>query len=332
MPALARDIRLGPSPRPAAYLAIEVDSLVRRRGSVEAVRGISFSVQPGEIFGLLGPNGAGKTSTIEVLEGLARFTSGTVRVLGHAIPDDAPKVKERIGVQLQVTGLPRYLRVGETIDLFRSFYASPVSDTSSIVERLGLTPFLRRVNSRLSGGERQRVALALALVNDPDILFLDEPSSGLDPHARRELWTIIREWQSGGKTVFLTTHDMHEAEALCDRVAIMDHGLIVAQGSVPSLISEAGSEQAIWLETDPASIGADLEALLTVPMPNSTARPPLLRQDDGIIIYSADPMATMERLLDLRRGGRIAFASVQLRTPSLEDAFLALTGHRLGEA
>ena len=175
------------------------------------------------------PTAPAKPRTIEVLEGLERHDSGTVHVLGHCMPEHAPAVKERIGVQLQMTGLPRYLQVGETIDLFRSFYRHPAEDAEPFLGRFGLGALRHRLNSKLSGGERQRVALALALVNDPEILFLDEPSAGLDPYARRELWTLIREWKSTGKTVFLTTHDMHEAEALCDRVAIMHEGRIVAR-------------------------------------------------------------------------------------------------------
>jgi len=300
--------------------AIEVRDLVRRRRGIEAVRGISFSVERGEIFGLLGPNGAGKTSSIEVLEGLERPDEGSVQVLGLALPAEASQVKERIGVQLQVTGLPRYLTVSETIDLFGSFYRRRVLKTEHLIERLGLDPVTRRLTSRLSGGERQRVALALALVNDPEILFLDEPSAGLDPHARRELWAIIREWRSEGKTVFLTTHDMHEAEALCDRVAIMNEGTIVASGLVRTLVASA-TEQAIWVEADGVQLGEGFETVSAVSR--------VLRDEDGVLIYSTNAMETMASLLDLRARGELQFASLQLRTASLEDVFLRTTGRRL---
>ena len=289
---------------------------------MEAVRGISFTVETGEIFGLLGPNGAGKTSTIEVLEGLDRHDHGTVRVLGQEMPTGAASVKERIGVQLQTTGLPRYLTVAETIALFASFYRQAPADPDHLIARLGLTGLKRRMNSRLSGGERQRVALALALVNDPEILFLDEPSVGLDPHARRELWAIIREWQSSGKTVFLTTHDMHEAESLCDRVAILDHGQIVAEGPVPALIASADAEHAIWVEADGVALGDGFET-------DVMAVSRVLRDGDGVLIYSTDAMATMASLLELRGRGALSFASFQLRIASLEDVFLRSTGRMI---
>jgi ABC-2 type transport system ATP-binding protein len=301
--------------------AIEVVDLVRRRGEIEAVRGISITVEGGETFGLLGPNGAGKTSTIEVLEGLESQDHGTVRILGLDLPREGRALKERIGVQLQLTGLPRYLRVGETLDLFASFYSRPTVDLLPIMERLGIEQLRGRLNSRLSGGERQRVALALALINDPEILFLDEPSSGLDPHARRELWSVVREWQTRGKTVFITTHDMHEAEALCDRVAIMNDGQIVADGSVTSLIASAGGEQSLWVECGPNPIWDKIETRI-----DSITR--VLVEASGVLLYANDAMSTMEGLLEMRRRGDVGFDSIQLRTPSLEDVFLRQTGRR----
>jgi len=312
--------------------AIEVHELVRRRGEVLAVNGISFTVGAGRIFGLLGPNGAGKTSTIEVLEGLASADSGSVRILGREMSTSSQAIKQLIGVQLQTTGLPRYLTVYETLDLFACLYSKPEAGNQKrettgasidrLIARLGLETLRRRLNSRLSGGERQRVALALALVNDPEILFLDEPSAGLDPHARRELWAIIREWQSGGRTVFLTTHDMHEAESLCDDVAIMNEGHIVAQGTVGQLIESAKVEQAIWVQADGAPLRDDVA--LAVPAVSRT-----LWDSEGVLIYTTDAMATMASLLELRGQGEIAFASFQLRTASLEDVFLSRTGRRL---
>jgi ABC-2 type transport system ATP-binding protein len=302
---------------------IEVRDLVRRRNDALAVDCVSFDVAAGQIFGLLGPNGAGKTSTIEVLEGLDPPDSGSVRIFGEDVTSASARIKERIGVQLQTTGLPRYLTVHETLDLFASFYASrPEHRVGPLVERLGLQDVQSRLNSRLSGGERQRVALALALVNDPEILFLDEPSAGLDPHARRELWSIIREWQAGGKTVFLTTHDMHEAEYLCDRVAIMNTGRIVAEGGVRELIAAQEVEQAIWVQADGVPLAEDLEKVVS-----AVSR--TLRDESGVMIYTTDPMATMSSLLDLRSRGELAFASFQLRTASLEDVFLRQTGKRL---
>lgn len=302
---------------------IAVRGLVRRRGGVLAVDGISFEVGDGQIFGLLGPNGAGKTSTIEVLEGLEKPDGGTVCVLGANVADDDRRIKQRIGVQLQTTGLPKYLTVFETLDLFASFYdADRRVPAGELLKRLGLEKVRNRLNSRLSGGERQRLALALALVNDPDILFLDEPSAGLDPHGRRELWSIVREWKSGRKTVFLTTHDMHEAESLCDVVAIMDSGRIVAEGSVTELIAGEAVEQAIWVQADGRPMSDNLDQM--VPSVSRAVLDP-----GGTLIYTTDAMATMSSLLELRRAGQISFASFQLRPASLEDVFLRQTGRRL---
>ncbi|HEV3311711.1 MAG TPA: ABC transporter ATP-binding protein [Chloroflexota bacterium] len=302
---------------------IEVSDLRRKRGETQAIDGISFQVEAGQIFGLLGPNGAGKTSTIEVLEGLEKPDSGSVRVFDQDMATNSARVKQRIGVQLQTTGLPRYLTVAETLSLFASLYERDLTDRiPDILDRLGLQPVSGRLNSRLSGGERQRVALALALVNDPEILFLDEPSAGLDPHARRDLWGIISELRSGGKSVFLTTHDMHEAEHLCDEVAIMNAGIVVAQGTVTALIAAEAKEQPIWMEADGSRPPSDFPE--DVP---GVSR--LLPEEDGILIYSTDPMATMTSLLDRRRQGKVSFASLQVKSASLEDVFLRRTGRRL---
>lgn len=307
---------------------LEVHDLVRVRrtgaAAVRAVDGISFEVEAGEIFGLLGPNGAGKTSTIEVLEGLDLPDSGSVRVFNLDVVTHAAEIKQRIGVQLQSTGLPKYLTVFETLDLFASFYrGSHHVSLDSLLDRLGLQEKRTRLTSQLSGGEQQRVALALALVNDPEILFLDEPSRGLDPHARRELWDIIREWQSAGKTVMLTTHDMHEAETLCDRLAIMDRGTFVAEGRVVDLMRAHQDEQAIWVEANGHR-----------PLSHDLARslPAVTRaawEDNGAMLYSTDATSTMATLLDLRRQGALSFSSLQLRPASLEDVFLKVTGRRL---
>jgi ABC-2 type transport system ATP-binding protein len=304
---------------------IEVENLVRTRGEVQAIAGVSFLVERGEIYGLLGPNGAGKTSTIEVLEGLDSFDAGAVTVLGKDISAEPQAIKERIGVQLQTTGLPRYLNPRETLELFASFYSSPsLQYPVGLLKRVGLEHVGRRLNSKLSGGERQRLALALALINDPEVLFLDEPSAGLDPSGRRDLWAIIREWQAGGRTVFLTTHDMAEAERLCHRVAIMDHGRIVAEGSVTSLLASETVEQAIWIEQDGQPVRDDLEEVLT-----GVSR--MVAAKNGVLIYTADAMRTIGDLIALRSRGEVDFSSFQLRTASLEDVFLRRTGRRLEE-
>ena len=301
---------------------VEVHDLVRRRGEVLAVDSLSLTVESGQIFGLLGPNGAGKTSTIEVLEGLERPNSGTVRVFGLDVCTFAPEIKSRIGVQLQSTGLPRYLTVLETLDLFASFYGDRAQPIEPLMDRMGLTDLARRRNARLSGGERQRLALALALVNDPDILFLDEPSTGLDPQARRELWSIIRQWRGAGKSVFLTTHDMHEAEVLCDEIAIMDKGRIVVQGTLSELIGEQKLEQAVWVQANGVPLPSNLEYLVPSVLRSVSER-------DGALLYTKDAASTISRLLELQKAGSAEFAAVQVRATSLEDVFLRHTGHRL---
>jgi ABC-2 type transport system ATP-binding protein len=301
---------------------VEVRDLVRRRGDVLAVDHLSLTVEAGQIFGLLGPNGAGKTSTIEVLEALETPDSGSVHVFGFDVRSSGVDIKKRIGVQLQATGLPKYLTVFETIDLFASFYGKHAQPVAPILQRMGLTHLAGRRNSQLSGGERQRVALALALVNDPDILFLDEPSTGLDPHAKRELWNIITQWRGKGKTVFLTTHDMHEAEALCDEIAIMDAGRIVVQGTLGELVGEQKEEQAVWVQANGVPLPTNLEDMV----------PSVLRavtEQDGALLYTNDAGATIRRLLDLQKVGSADFAGVQIRATSLEDVFLRHTGHRL---
>jgi ABC-2 type transport system ATP-binding protein len=301
---------------------VEVRDLVRRRGDVLAVDHLSLTVEAGEIFGLLGPNGAGKTSTIEVLEGLEMPDAGSVSVFGIDVRSGASDIKQRIGVQLQSTGLPRYLTVFETIDLFASFYGSRAQPVQPLLDRMGIAHLARRKNAKLSGGERQRVALALALVNDPDILFLDEPSTGLDPQARRELWTIIRQWRREGKTVFLTTHDMHEAETLCDEIAIMDAGRVVVQGTLHDLIGEQKDEQVVWVQANGVALPSNLELLVP-----SVVR--AISEQDGALLYTDDAPATIRRLLDLQKTGSANFENVQVRPTSLEDVFLRHTGHML---
>jgi ABC-2 type transport system ATP-binding protein len=210
--------------------AIEVEALCKSYGAVEAVRGIDLEVRTGEVFGLLGPNGAGKTTTVEILESLRPRTSGNVRVLGFD-PDVSPKqIKNRIGVCLQATNLPDKMKTIEALDLFASFYDHQV-DREALLKRLQLSDKRDSFYKTLSGGQKQRVALALALLNEPDLLFLDEPTTGLDPQVRHEIHTVIQELKESGKTILLTTHYIEEAERLCDRVAIIDQGKIIEQGT-----------------------------------------------------------------------------------------------------
>src|SRR5437667_5488035 len=205
--------------------ALTVDNLIKNYGAIRAVDGISFRVEKGEVFGMLGPNGAGKTTTVEILEGLRAADAGRAEVLGIDVRRDGARVKEQIGVALQTATLMPNLTAWELLDLFGSFYARALPP-DELLERLGLEEKRNSLVQTLSGGQQQRLSVALALVNDPQLVFLDEPTTGLDPQARRSLWEVVEEMRAAGKTVMLTTHYMEEAERLCDRVAIMDHGKI----------------------------------------------------------------------------------------------------------
>ncbi|HIQ01459.1 MAG TPA: ABC transporter ATP-binding protein [Anaerolineales bacterium] len=229
--------------------AILVQGLRKRYGDVMAVDGISFEVQEGEIFGMVGPNGAGKTTTIECIEGLRRPDEGRIEVLGLDPQRDGYSLRERIGVQLQEAALPPRLKVAGAMDLFASFYPHPM-DWHSLLEMFGLTEKAKAPFDQLSGGQKQRLFIALALVNNPDLLFLDELTTGLDPQARRAMWNLVRSIREQGKTVFLTTHYMDEAERLCDRVATIDHGQIVALDTPEALIRSLEAERRVVFEVD----------------------------------------------------------------------------------
>jgi ABC-2 type transport system ATP-binding protein len=227
--------------------ALRVADLRKAYGSVVAVNGLTLEVPAGQCFGLLGPNGAGKTTTIEICEGLTDPDSGTVEVLGRQWTRDADALRQRLGIQLQDTQLTDKLSVLETVRLFRSFYAQgPAAEDVIALVQLEEKSSARVV--ALSGGQKQRLALACALVGDPELLFLDEPTTGLDPQARRQLWDLIESFRRSGKTILLTTHYMDEAERLCDDLAIMDHGRVIAQGSPRGLIESVGDGQAATLE------------------------------------------------------------------------------------
>jgi ABC-2 type transport system ATP-binding protein len=234
-------------PSTSGALALRVADLRKSYGTVLAVNGLTLEVPVGQCFGLLGPNGAGKTTTIEICEGLTDPDSGTVEVLGRQWSRDAGALRQRLGIQLQDTQLTDKLSVLETVRLFRSFYAQgpPAEDVIALVQ-LEEKSSARVV--ALSGGQKQRLALACALVGDPELLFLDEPTTGLDPQARRQLWDLIESFRRSGKTILLTTHYMDEAERLCDDLAIMDHGRVIAQGSPRGLIESVGDGKAATLE------------------------------------------------------------------------------------
>src|SRR5450631_4379966 len=233
-------------------------------GKVEAVRGLNLEIQPGECFGLLGPNGAGKTTTIEILEGLLQPTSGQVTILGHAWETHTRELREWLGISLQETRLSEKLSVRETIELFASFYLQPRS-SDEVIEELQLTEKADAWVGKLSGGQRQRLAVATALVGNPRILFLDEPTTGLDPQSRRQLWEIIRAFQKKGGTVLLTTHYMDEAERLCDRLAVIDHGQIIAEGTPADLIERLGGHHMVEFQVSGSSNGDSADVWRTLP-------------------------------------------------------------------
>jgi ABC-2 type transport system ATP-binding protein len=300
-------------------------------GKVEAVRGLSLEIPTGECFGLLGPNGAGKTTTIEILEGLLEPTSGEVSILGHSWHENAREMREWLGISLQETRLSEKLTVRETVELFASFYREPRS-CDEVLEQLQLTEKADAWVGKLSGGQRQRLAVATALVCNPKILFLDEPTTGLDPQSRRQLWEIIRAFQRDGGTVLLTTHYMDEAERLCDKLAIVDHGQIIAEGSPSSLIARLGGHHVVEFavgvatKTGSNSDGGALEAWRALPSVES------VREDDGMVALSVkEPHLTIPALLDaVGKQGR-ALQHLTTRQASLEDVFVRLTGRHLRE-
>jgi ABC-2 type transport system ATP-binding protein len=298
-------------------------------GKVEAVRGLNLEIQTGECFGLLGPNGAGKTTTIEILEGLLEPTSGEVSILGHSWRENAREMREWLGISLQETRLSEKLTVRETVNLFASFYRDPRS-SDEVLEQLQLTEKADAWVGKLSGGQRQRLAVATALVCNPKILFLDEPTTGLDPQSRRQLWDIIRTFQRDGGTVLLTTHYMDEAERLCDKLAIVDHGQIIAEGSPANLIERLGGhhvvEFAVSASTNGSSDGAALEAWRSLPSVES------VREDEGMVALSVkEPHLTIPALLVAVGKQGSALEHLTTRQASLEDVFVRLTGRHLRE-
>lgn len=303
-------------------VAIQVQQLVKRYGTLTAVDDISFTVGRGEIFGLLGPNGAGKTTTVECIEGLRAPDDGEIHILGLDARQEIQSLKERIGIQLQTTGLYPKLTVREVVELFASFYSRRLK-TDHLIEMTGLQERSNARTKELSGGQKQRLSVALALVNDPDLIFLDEPTTGLDPQARRNLWDVIQHLQSQGKTVMLTTHYMEEAEQLCDRIAVMDHGKIIALDTPSGLVRDNFHEQAIAFESlEPPPLGT-LESLTGV------VRAQI--QDTLITIYTVNVPATMGDLLKLGEEDILKFDNLTVRRATLEDVFLKLTGRTIRE-
>ena len=300
---------------------VQVDGLRKTYGDLVAVDRVSFDVKRGEVFGMVGPNGAGKTTTIECVEGLRKPDGGSITVLGTEPQQDGYRLRQRIGMQLQEAGLPDRLKVWEAMDLFASFYEKPVP-WEPLLERFGLAEKRKSYVSNLSGGQKQRLFIALALLNDPDVVFLDELTTGLDPQARRAMWDMVREIRDQGKTVFLTTHYMEEAEELCDRVAIIDHGRIVALDTPVALIQSIGGERRIRFTVKGNFDDAPLRGL------GSVSR--VERRNDTITIYGSGDRFLTEVASVLERE-RVPFSNLSVQEPSLEDVFLTLTGREVRE-
>jgi ABC-2 type transport system ATP-binding protein len=300
-------------------LALEITGVRKKYKDIEAVKGVSLAIRRGEIFGLLGPNGAGKTTLIECIEGIRRADAGRVQLLGQKYTGAEKEVKERIGVQLQDCGYYETLTVKEILNMYASFFKTRC-ETQALLERLDLTGKQHTMVKHLSGGQLQRLALAATLVNDPELIFLDEPTSGLDPHARRSLWHIIRELQEQGKTVFLTTHYMEEAEFLCNRVAIMHEGRFIEMDSPQNLINRHTGEKTIDVYVNGPVDEAELQGIPAVKR--------FWLKDSRVIITSDDYKTTMAHLLEWQPGNA-SVEDITVRRGNLEDVFLKLTDRGL---
>ena len=300
-------------------VVIKVDHLRKVYGTTVAVDDVSFEIYGGEIFGMVGPNGAGKTTTTECIEGLRQPDGGAIQVFGMSPQKEAYALRERIGVQLQTSALQDRLKVWEALDLFASFYAKPV-DTQALLEQMGLKEKRSDKFAKLSGGQKQRLFIALALINDPELVFLDELTTGLDPQARHAMWDMVRGIREHGKTVFLTTHFMEEAERLCDRVAIVDHGKIVALDTPQNLIRNLGAENRLIFSIDGKLDLQKLQRLNGV-----TAVEP---ENDEFIVSGYGERLVGDVVHAITTNG-VRLRTLRTEQPTLEDVFLKLTGRKM---
>jgi ABC-2 type transport system ATP-binding protein len=300
--------------------ALRCERLVKKYGELVAVDGLDLEVRAGECFGLLGPNGAGKTTTVEILEGLNEPTAGSVEVLGMRWARDERALRQRLGVSLQETHLPDKLTVEENLRMFRSFYlhGRPLDE---VLELVGLSDKRASWTERLSGGQKQRLAVACALVSDPELLFLDEPTTGLDPQSRRQLWDVVLGFRSRGRTVLLTTHYMDEAERLCDRVAIVDRGKVIALGTPQELIASLGGQQVVEFATGSPTQPDAWSGLPSV----RSAR----RSADGVALTVEQLHVALPAIL--ARAEPLGLTRLSTHHATLEDVFVHLTGRRLRE-
>jgi ABC-2 type transport system ATP-binding protein len=303
---------------------IEVEGLKKSYGSFAAVKGIDFEVHAGEVFGLLGPNGAGKTTTVEILEGLRSRTGGRVSVLGYDPEVQTAQLKDRVGVCLQATNLQEKMKVREAIEVFSSLYTRTV-DTAQLLRRLQLWEKRESFYMHLSGGQKQRLALSLALLNDPQALFLDEPSAGLDPQARLEIHELVQDLRREQRTILLTTHYIEEAEKLCDRVAIIDEGRIIAIGTPRQIQEKTLSDSTIEIEcTQPVAAG-------DLPLWADAVKTALDERRTVLTVTSRRPARTIVEMMKWLDEQGLELADIRIKRPSLEEAFIELTGKSLRE-
>lgn len=301
---------------------IEVIDLEKKYGDVQAVNRISFGVEQGEVFGILGPNGAGKTTTVEMIEGLRKPNAGNIKVCNIDALKEPQRIKELIGVQLQATSLYDNIRVKEAIELFGGYYKKSVP-ADVIMEEVSLTEKKNAQVSKLSGGQKQRLSVGLALVNDPEVVFLDEPTTGLDPQARHNIWTIVEKLRERGKTVVLTTHYMEEAEHLCGRLAIIDQGKIIAMDTPENLVNKSGLDTTIEFTTS-----RELDGL-------AQRIPGIKKANNGSVrkysISTKKAAEALKNLTNLCYDNNIELENISVRQATLEDVFLAITGRKLRE-
>jgi ABC-2 type transport system ATP-binding protein len=303
-------------------LLLRVENLKKHYGEVRAVDGISFTVPKGVVFTILGPNGAGKTTTLEMLEGIRDPDSGEIEIFGMRLKRITRDVKERIGVLLQESNFERYLKVKEVLTLFASFFQKTCS-IQAILTQVALEEKAEAYVKNLSGGQRQRLAIGVTLINDPELIFFDEPTTGLDPQARRNIWEIIAAVKERDKTIILTTHNMEEAEKLSDHICIMDHGKIIAAGTPRQLTAELQQETIIEFNSD----GVDKQQLQSI---NNFSNG-FQVNEEIVIVKSANFVQTMDRLLHWAQEKEIPLKNIVVRQPNIEDVFLSLTGRRLRE-
>jgi ABC-2 type transport system ATP-binding protein len=303
---------------------VECEHVVKRYGDIVAVNDVSLSIEEGEIFGLVGPNGAGKTTLIEMIESLMTPDSGSIRVLGLDPTKEADELKEKIGVQLQTTSIQPNIKVKEAIKLFASLYRRPLTNPEELLKTFSLEDKADSSFRKLSGGQKQRVAIALSLVNNPSVLFFDEITTGLDPQARRNMWGLVKDIRSQGKTIFLTTHYMEEAGELCDRVGVIDYGKIIALDTPQNLVSNLGAESKVLFRVEGKEVAAaEFKGLPAVNRVENV--------EDGFILYTSDNSITLQELLRFADAQKFRLNNIRTEIPNLDDVFLTLTGRELRE-